>query len=271
MTPAATAALVAVFATFVVGLVWRLVRGEFRYVWLLCLPVAVFAVAALVAPGYRLWALAVCVMAAAALSMQPFLGRRTAVPAGAPGPARDPDAADIPLRQGDAPRTRSQSRWRHGRTFLVALILLNVVIAGTALLRTAGWYRYSDSESFASSERCLRTTGGRGTSTVGPSLAYGQHVLAVRAPGGVQGSAVFLDSSASARTFANDMAASTSLAAIQRGPIVLVTPRPVEGLELRRLGSCLHVVEVEQLSHAFGAPFTRDRYPFGSMPRAHRG
>jgi hypothetical protein len=270
MPPAATAALVAVFATFVVGLLWRLVRGEFRYVWLLCLPVAVFAAAALVAPDYRLWELTGCVTAAAALSMPLLLRGRTAVPAGVPGPARDPDAADIPLPQADVPRTRSHSRRRHGRALFVALILVNVAIAGTALLRTAGWYHYSVSRSFSASERCLGASGGRGTLTAGPAVGYGSHVLAVRAPGALHGSAVFLDSSASARAFANDMAASTSLEAIQRGPIVLVTPRPVQGLELRRLGSCLRVVEVERLSDAFGAPFTRGRYPFGLARRAHR-
>jgi hypothetical protein len=271
MTPAVTAALVAVFATFVVGLVWRLMRGEFRYVWLLGLPVAVFAVAALAAPRYRLWELAVCVTAAAVLAMQPFIGRRTAVPVEDPKPTRDPDAADIPLKEGDARPTSSPSRQRHGRTLLVALILLNGAIAGTALLRAVGRYRYSDSQSFAASERCLKTSGGRGRPTTGPSVAYGQYVIGLRSLDGVQGSAVFLDSTATAQRFANDMAASTSLAAIQRGPIVLVTPRSVEGLELRRLGSCLQVVEVEQLSHAFRAPFTRARHPFGSMRRAQRG
>jgi hypothetical protein len=270
MTPAATAALVVVFAIFVVGLVWRLVRGEARHVWLLFLPVAAFATAGLLAPDYRLWELAACVTVVAALSVQPLFRRRPAVLARASGAARDPDAADIPLPAAAVHRTRPQSHRRYGWAALGVLVLLNVAIAGTALLRTSGWYGYSVSRSLAASERCFATTAGGATPVAVASVRYGPHVLAVRAPGGLHGSAVFLDSTASARRFVSDTAASTSLASLQRGPIVLLTLGPVDGAERRRLGSCLRVVEVERLSDTFGASFTRTTQPFGQARRAPR-
>jgi hypothetical protein len=146
---------------------------------------------------------------------------------------------------------------------LTTLILVNAAIVGAAILRTTGWYAYAAARSFTASERCLRDNGRGGATTTGTFASYGSHVLAVRAPGGLRGSAVFLDSSDAARGFASDMAGTTRLQVMQRGPIVLVTRRPMKGFELRRLGLCVRVVEVERLSEAFGAPLSRVKYPFG--------
>jgi hypothetical protein len=266
MTPAATLALLAVFAAFVVGLLWRLARGDLRDVWLLCVPVAAFAATALRTPDYRPWELAGCLTAVAALSVGPLVSGRKAVSGHAQRPVRDPDGADIPLARVAASGLPPRARRRHGRAIFAALILLDLAIVGVAFLSSAGWYDYDVSRSMAASERCLRSSGGAGTPTAS-AAGYGAHVLAVHAPGGLRGSAVFLSTPGSARRFAGNMAASTSLQARQRGPIVLVTPRPLDGPELRRLASCLTVVEVEQLSNVVGAPFVRAKHPFG---QAHR-